>query len=96
MVRKLAIRSLRRGIGSMDYIETLLIMEDDLDDNGESLGESSYTGNHFNMDEHGLEPSSELSTPNHRRIPPMGQCQIGANVGNVDQCRKKLKTNVVS
>ena len=32
MVRKLAIRSLRREIGSMDYIHTLLIAEDDLDD----------------------------------------------------------------
>ncbi|CAB4002905.1 Hypothetical predicted protein [Paramuricea clavata] len=32
-VRKLAIRSLRRGIGSMDYIDTLLIAEDDLDTN---------------------------------------------------------------
>ena len=31
MVRKIAIRSLRRGVGSMDYIHTLLIMEDDLD-----------------------------------------------------------------
>lgn len=72
MVRKLAIRSLRRGIGSMDYIETLLIMEDDLDDNGESLGESSNTGNHFNMDEHGLEPSSELSTPNPSQDTPHG------------------------
>ena len=32
MVTKLCIRSLRRGIGSMDYIHGLLIMEDDLDD----------------------------------------------------------------
>lgn len=32
MVRKLAIRLLRRGVGSMDYIHTLLIMEDDLDE----------------------------------------------------------------
>ena len=32
MVRKLAVRGLRRGIGSMDYIHTLLIMEDDLDE----------------------------------------------------------------
>ncbi|XP_074637757.1 uncharacterized protein LOC141896404 [Acropora palmata] len=31
-VKKLCIRSLRRGIGSMDYIDSLLIMEDDLDD----------------------------------------------------------------
>ena len=30
-VKKLCIRSLRRGIGSMDYIDSLLIMEDDLD-----------------------------------------------------------------
>ena len=35
MVRKLAIRSLRRGIGSMDYI----IMEDDLVEENEDLGE---------------------------------------------------------
>ena len=34
MVRKIAIRSLRRGVGSMDYIHTLLIMEDDLDAEG--------------------------------------------------------------
>ena len=31
MTRKLAIRSVRRGVGSMDYIHTLLIMEDNLD-----------------------------------------------------------------
>ena len=38
MVRKLAIRSLRRGIGSIDYISTLLIMEDDLVEENEDLG----------------------------------------------------------
>ena len=38
LVRKLAIRSLRRGIGSMDYIDSLLIMEDDLDED-EDLGD---------------------------------------------------------
>lgn len=32
MVRKLCIRSLRRGVGSMDYIHGLLVAEDDLDD----------------------------------------------------------------
>ncbi len=51
-VRKLAIRGLRRGIGSMDYIETLLIMEDDLDENQDDdlgeFGESSMTGNDNN------------------------------------------------
>ena len=38
MVKKLAIRSLRRGIDSMDYINMLLIMEDDLDEDDERLG----------------------------------------------------------
>ena len=37
MVRKLAIRSLRRGIGSIDYIHTLLIAEDNLDEDAEVL-----------------------------------------------------------
>jgi hypothetical protein len=36
-VKKLAIRSLRRGIGSMDYIHTLMIAEDDLDENPDAL-----------------------------------------------------------
>jgi hypothetical protein len=42
MAKKLAIRSLRCGIGSMDYIDTLLIIEDDLDeaDGSERMGES--------------------------------------------------------
>ena len=35
MTRKLAIRSLRRGVGSINYIQTLLIMEDDLDEEPE-------------------------------------------------------------
>ena len=35
MVRKLCIRSLRRGRGSVDFIHTLLIMEDDLDEDAE-------------------------------------------------------------
>lgn len=44
MVRKLAVRSLRRGVGSMDYIHTLLIMEDDLDAEGTNMvGEEDTT-----------------------------------------------------
>ena len=34
-VKKLCIRSLSKGIGSMDYIDSLLIMEDDLDNANE-------------------------------------------------------------
>ena len=37
IVQKFAIRSLRRGIGSMDCIHTLLIAEDDLDEDAEVL-----------------------------------------------------------
>ena len=42
MVRKLCIRSLRRGVGSMDFIQRLLIMEDDLDE-GHKEDESDVT-----------------------------------------------------
>ena len=38
MAKTLCIRSLRRGVGSMDYIHSLLIAEDDLDEDDESLG----------------------------------------------------------
>ena len=45
MIKKLAIRSLRRGVGSMDYIHSLLIMEDDLDEtNGRQTEDSSQMG----------------------------------------------------
>ena len=47
MVRKLAVRALRRGVGSMDYIHTLLIMEDDLDDRdetGDMIAETEAAG----------------------------------------------------
>ena len=41
-MRKLCIRSLRRGVGSMDFIQGLLIMEDDLDE-GHEEDESNVT-----------------------------------------------------
>ena len=34
-IKKLCIRSLRRGIGSLDYIDSLLIMEADLDNDND-------------------------------------------------------------
>lgn len=45
MVKKICIRSLRRGVGSMDYIHSLLIAEDDLDDveSEEATTESAET-----------------------------------------------------
>ena len=73
MVRKLAIRSLRRGIGSMDYIDTLLIMEDDLDKNPEDsdygeFAESSMIGDDNDPPEQDpsrehTQESSNTSTP---------------------------------
>ena len=47
MVRKLAVRGLRKGVRSMDYIHTLLIMEDDLDDTdetGDMIAETETVG----------------------------------------------------
>ncbi|CAB3989773.1 P2X purinoceptor 7-like, partial [Paramuricea clavata] len=64
-VKKLAIRSLRRGIGSMDYIDTLMIMEDDLDEDDQdaerlaTFGESS-NDNPLNS---GTDPSQSPSHP---------------------------------
>ena len=63
MVKKLAIRSLRRGIGSMDYIDTLLIMEDDLDEDdqdAERLGEFGESS-HDNSLNSGTDPSQSQS-----------------------------------
>lgn len=76
MVRKLAVRSLRRGFGSMDYIETLLIMEDDLDDESDTTGEfgDQSSGEHANRNindmqgcrtnaTQSLEPSQDNTSP---------------------------------
>ena len=65
MAKKLAIRSLRRGIGSMDYIDTLLIMEDDLDDdddeNMHEFGMSSETDRSHTAESHQTESQSNVS-----------------------------------
>ena len=76
MLRKLAIRSLRRAIGSMDYIDSLLIMEDDLDDEDENdrMGEFGEPSEHVdpNVDEmqgsrdtapSSLDPSQDSNLP---------------------------------
>ena len=58
MVRKLAIRSLRGGIGSMDYIHTLVIAEDDLDDEYGAISQEPSQG----------------STENHEAAPEWCVC----------------------
>lgn len=60
MVRKLAIRGLRRGIGSMDYIHTLLIMEDDLDEENEPVHADHTTFTQSFSNEH-IEAAQEIS-----------------------------------
>lgn len=80
MVKKLAIRSLRRGIGSMDYINSLLIMEDDLDEDetdnigvfGEPMSECDNMERFGNIDATNAEPS--LSTTSITELPEWCKC----------------------
>ena len=80
MLRKLAIRSLRRGIGSMDYIETLLITEDDLDED-ENFGEFSNTATDqaTGLALAGSEPSNQGPIPsNTQNLDDVGDSASGA------------------
>ena len=63
-IKKLCIRSLRWGIGSLDYIDSLLIMEDNDKDNDEVVIAEVHS------------PATEASiaiTPPLQPIPPQGQ-----------------------
>ncbi|CAB4034619.1 Hypothetical predicted protein [Paramuricea clavata] len=79
MAKKLAIRSLRRGIGSMDYVNTLLIMEDDLDeaDGSERMGEfgessecPSNVPSNANEDIEGSSSMTQNQGPSQDDTPP--------------------------
>lgn len=51
MIYKLCVRSLRRGVGSMDHIHVLLLMEDDLDDvQQDSSHSDNYSDNSLDVD----------------------------------------------
>ena len=64
MVRKLATRALQRGIGSMDFVQSLLLMEDEVQDGGESAGPSHHSGNlSIASDSQSQPPYSEPSPP---------------------------------
>lgn len=65
MVRKLCTRALSRGVGSMDYVDSLLIMEDDDDDNNAS-------GNH---DECSEESAGSGGPPNPHTEPTPDWCK---------------------
>ena len=89
LVRKLAIRSLRRGIGSMDYIESLLIMEDDLDED-EDLGEFGQS-----LSEQSVMPQADSRMLAEESNPEV-QDSATSGVVDADQCHKKLKINVAN
>ena len=77
MVRKLCIRSLRRGVGSMDYIHGLLIAEDDLndvedDDEEEEATAAVMTQTPISAASHEAGPSAGPSIPWCK----CGVCQI--------------------
>lgn len=64
MIRKLCVRSLQRGVGSMDHIYSLLIMEDEDDSDQEDDGADQCTP---------LDPETMLggaSLPAHNPEPP--------------------------
>ena len=98
MVKKLAIRSLRRGIGSMDYIDT-----DEDDHDAERLGAfgESSEDNPLNS---GAEPShSQSFPPSQSQDPNPTQEPTPQSVPDWCSCgkcrpmpRKRLKINVVN
>lgn len=45
MVLKLCTRALQRGVGSMDYVDALLIMEDSVEDSDPEVEHSEDTEN---------------------------------------------------
>ena len=69
MVRKLAVHSLRHGIGSMDYIDSLLIMEDDLDDDGEMVGEFVDQSSGEQADRNIIDTQNYSATPTQSMEP---------------------------
>ena len=98
MIKKLAIRSLRRGVGSMDYIHSLLIMEDDLDKTNEPQTEDSSqmgqlsTTNSANC---GLSQVEETEASVHAADPSGSQPALALPWCVCRQCRPMLQTNYV-
>ena len=79
MAKKLAIRALQRGVGSMDYVDSLLLMEPE-DVNNASDQEHDLAGDVDNQVDNLLTKNQFLN---------------GVNVVAAVQCHKTLKTSAV-
>ena len=86
-LRKIAIRSLRRGIGSMDYIQSLLIMEDDLDENMGVFDDGEAGKVEDTEQQDVAEASAVATTYQHSTV---------VCVQIVDPCPKKWRISVVN
>ena len=95
MVRKLCVRSLQRGVGSMDYIYGLLIMEDEDSDN-ESEYNDVYRETSVSEEVYSDQsPGAAGVTPGTEPLPARLPQLHGANVVFAYRWLSKLKINVV-
>ena len=84
MAKKLAIRALQRGIGSMDFIDMLLIREDPDESSDDSSAGLLATP---------LDPSPSTSGTSAIHL---SLCLNGVNVDNAEPCRKKSRTSLAN
>lgn len=100
-VRKLATRSLRRGIGSMDYIHSLLIAEDDLDDDTSDVNIDNFSGE-FETRQQQQGVAEEVSLLSNKVLKVLMQQQImkvflhGVSAQIAGPCPKILKINAAN
>ena len=97
MVKQLGIRSLRRGIGSMDYNDTLLIIENDLDEDdqdAERLGEFGESSHDSPLNS-GTDPS-QSQTPSQSQNPNPTLEPTLESVPDWCTCGKCMQTNATT
>lgn len=98
MVLKLCTRALQRGVGSMDYVDALLIMEDSAEDSDPEVEHSEDTENTQSNDDQQRTPSQaglQLPPAWQSSEPPPEWCKCG-NCRSMSQdienvCCKKRK-----
>ena len=89
-MRKLATRALQRGIGSMDFVQSLLLMEDEVQDGGESAGPSHHSGNlSIALDSQSPRPHG-VSVVDAMKCPELSKTNV-ANAKNVLPAKEGFK-----